>query len=172
MNTRLLAAVILASIVMMTIGVVRATPTLSVQLTDSHGNNITDTTVPINTLATISAYYIDSGGANAQATLTVFLDSGSGPQLVATLYSGTVASNTTVTESYSLNGLGTYQFRWTCTPDPTTSSSNCPPAYQQRCQVSTTPQNTVPEPIPAAGLALGLLAFGVFAVKRKREKPA
>lgn len=175
MNTKLLAVVILAAIVIMTVGTVRATPDLSIQLTDSNGNDITNTTAPVNTVATVSAFYVDSAGSDAQATLTVFYDNGLGPQLVATLFSGTVKSSTTVTASYTLIGLGTYEFRWTCTPDPTTTSSsatNCPPSYQQRCQVNTYPQNTVPEPLPAAGLTIGLLAFGLFTLKRKRPKPA
>jgi hypothetical protein len=174
MNRRLLALTILASIAIMAVGAVQATPTLSIQLTDSNGNNLTNTTAPVNTVVTVSASYVDSTGSTAQATLTVFYDNGLGPQLVATLYSGSVQSGTPVTATYTLTGLGTYEFRWTCTPDsPATSSSsiNCPPSYQQRCQVNTYPQNKVPEPLPAAGLTIGLLAFGLFAFKKKRPKP-
>lgn len=175
MKTRLLTVAIFAAMAIMMVGAAQATPTLSIQLADSNGNNITNLTVPVNTVATISAYYFDSGGSDAQATLTVFYDNGLGPQLVATLYSGTVKSGATVTESYTLIGLGTYEFRWTCTPDSVTTSSfstSCPPAYQQRCQVITHIPNTVPEPIPVAGVTIGLLAFGLFSFKRKRAKLA
>jgi long-subunit fatty acid transport protein len=173
MSPRLLAIVALAAMALVAVGAVQAAPTLSIQVTDSKGSNITGTTVPAGTVATVSAYYVDSGGSGAQATLNVFYDGGSGLNLVATLYSGTVNSGDTVTESYMLTNVGTYEFRWTCTPASTVSSSgfstNCPASYQQRCQVNTSPQNDVPEPLPAAGLTIGLLAFGLFVLRRKRQ---
>jgi hypothetical protein len=141
----------------------------SIQVKDSESNIINGGTVYINTVAYVHGHYEDLGG-NAQASglMEVYYNDGSGLALEATLYSGTVDDEATITQTFTMSKLGTYEFRWTCQVGQpgTLGLLRC----DEKTQARTTIQLVVPEPGTLAGLGMALAALGFLAVKRTRLK--
>jgi hypothetical protein len=161
--------VILAAVLFfasLTVG--KADMTLWVDVRDSGGSSIAGTTVPVGTLVYAYGYYNNSPGIDASATITVFysVDNTSFAEK-ATLFSGTVVPGQTVVGSaFALTDIGYYQFRWTCTE--ILDSSRCDNGVKQARVVL---NNAVPEPAPLVSAVLGVLALGVFFVRKRNVKP-
>jgi hypothetical protein len=89
------------------------------------------------------------------------------------LYSGSINSGATVTETYALTSLGSYEFRWTITKTLGSTTATGTPTVQciqERALAHTTiTAFVIPEPATIAGLAMTLSALGLLAVKRRRH---
>lgn len=163
-----LALIMLAAI----IGVAKATINAKIEITDSVGNIISDTSVPPGTVAYVNGTYIDlSGSRQASASMTVYYDDdlSSGPdwQFKETLFSGTVNDGQSIVETYTMTELGYYQFRWRCEVIGTSGLSIL---CRQEVGLALAQVFVIPEPGTLAGLITALSAFGLLAVKRIRTK--
>jgi hypothetical protein len=144
--------------------VAQAQITASIQIRDLGGNVITDgQTVNLNTIIKIYGTYNDPAGTPATYKISVYLDTGTGYNLL-TSWTGTVPSGNTVTSpNYTLSQFGTYQFRFSVTSGALISC-------YETAQARTTIQLAVPEPATLAALTMGLGALGLFAYKKRRTK--
>jgi hypothetical protein len=152
------------------IGIAQAQIQATIEVKDSIGNKIDGQTVPIGTTVYIYGKYIDGQGAPAAALMEVYYN-GTGPSTHETLYSGIVTSGGTITKTYQLTKLGTYEFRWTVTKTIASASTQgivAPYCLQQRALARTTVNAfQVPEPATIFGLIMGLSALGFVAIKKR-----
>jgi hypothetical protein len=165
MSKRSLAFLFALIVFALLVGAARAQISVTIQVKDSNGNNISGGTVPINTVAYVTGGYSDLSGtaAPASAVMEVYFNG----QLKSTLFSGQVSSGGTVTKQYQMTTVGTYEFRWTCTKAATAGiTSQC---ITERGMVTATVGLVVPEPATIAGLMMALSAFGLLAFKRMKR---
>jgi len=171
-HVAILAAVFALMLIFGTASVVKANLQESIDVQDSGGSSIVNKAVPVGTVVTVIVSYGDPATkAKASASLDEYygLDP-SALTYVGNLFTGVVDDGYTSKSSYVLSNVGYYEFRWTCAEN--LDSPGCTyPANQQRAGVFTIPSNKVPEPAPFVGLSLGILALGLFFIKRKNVKP-
>jgi len=171
--TAILAAVLAIMLFFGAASVVKANLQESIDVQDSGGISIVNMAVPVGTVVTV---YVDYGDPTTKAKASASLDEyyGLDPSsltYVGNLFTGVVDDGYTNKGSYVLSNVGYYEFRWTCAEN--LGSPGCTyPANQQRAGVFTIPNNNVPEPAPFVGLSMGILALGLFFVKRKNLKLA
>jgi hypothetical protein len=164
MKKKMLIMPIALAMLALFIAAANAQITCSVQVKDSNGNVISGGSVPINTVTYIYGHYEDLGGnSQANAVMEVYYNDGSGLKLEATLFTGNINDGATITQTFTMSKLGTYEFRWSCQLG---TSQSC----QERTQARTTIQLVVPEPAAIVGLLMALSAFGILAFKRTRTK--
>lgn len=146
------------------IAAAQAQVTASIQVKDQNGIVLNDQTVPLNTKIKIYGTYQDLGsGTPATYAISIYLDTGSGKNLI-TSWTGIVQSgNTAESPQYTLSQLGTYEFRFSVTSGAMISCF-------ETAQARTTIQLAVPEPATLAALTMGLGALGLFALKKRRTK--
>jgi hypothetical protein len=142
----------------------QAQVTASIQVKDQNGTVLNGQTVHLNTKIKVYGTYNDFGSHTpALYTIGIYLDTGSGFNLI-TGWTGTVQSgHTAESPQYTLNQLGTYEFRFSVTSGAIISCF-------EKARASTRIQLTVPEPATLAALTMGLGALGLFAFKKKRTK--
>jgi hypothetical protein len=169
--TAILAAVLAIILFFGAASVVKANLQETIDVQDSGGNSIVNKAVPPGTIVTVIVSYGDPA-TKAQATASLDEYYGLNPSsltYVGNLFTGVVNDGYTSKASYVLSNAGYYQFRWTCAEN--LDSPGCTyPQNQQRAGVFTVPNNDVPEPAPFIGLTMGILALGLFFVKRKNVK--
>ena len=144
--------------------VAQAQVTAQIQIKDHDGNVINDNqTVKMGTKIKVYGTYNDPAGTPATYNISIYLDTGSGYNLLAS-WTGTVPSGNTVTSpEYTLSQIGTYQFRFSVTSGAMISCT-------ETAQARTTIYLVTPEPATLAALTMGLGALGLFAFKKKRAK--
>jgi len=144
---------------------------VSIQVKDSGGNDISGSSVIIGTTAHVYGHYEDLGGnAQAYGWIKVYFDDGTGFEYETTLFSGPVNDGDTVEGTpYTMLKMGTYNFTWRSQKiDPTIPLAlRC---EQEGALARTTVQLHVPEPATLIGLAMALSAFGLLALKKTRTK--
>jgi hypothetical protein len=179
MNRRLLIPLLVALVFSTFLAAAEGQIIVSLDLRNPGDQSIAHASVPVGTAVYVSAYYADPvGKLNALASLKVYVDKGSGMRYKATLFGPSVVKSGSTIKAgpYVVTEIGQYTFVWTCEKQIVPRSRHfrqSPPVYrpetrQVRAFVRTMPANKLPEPGPIAGLALGGLALGLFAVKRKR----
>ena len=142
----------------------QAQVTAKIQVKDQNGNIINDgQTVEMGIKIKIYGTYNDPAGTPATYKISIYLNTGSGYNLL-TSWTGTVPSGNTVTSpEYTLSQIGTYQFRFSVTSGAMISCT-------ETAQARTTIYLVTPEPATLAALTMGLGALGLFAFKKKRAK--
>jgi hypothetical protein len=150
-------------------GTAKAQIAIAIELKDSHGNNIVNSTVPINTVAYVYGYYEDkSGSVAATGVMDVYYDAGSGVLVhKQTLYDGLVNDGETIMRTYEMTQPGSYEFRWTCTK--ATSSGYSVQCTSERALIKARVTLTIPEPGTVAGLIMALSAFGLLAIRKTKQ---
>jgi hypothetical protein len=146
------------------IGIARAQIDVTITLTDASNNSIGGT-VPAGTIVYVHGFYSNQGSP-AAGLMEVYYNNG---QTTETLYSGSVNSGQTITESYTLTKEGSYEFRWTCTVEVSISGFGAQCIIKRgfvTVQIVTLP---VPEPGTLAGLIMALSAFGLLAIKKAKR---
>ena len=170
--TKKLVAILAIVLFFAAVGGCKASMTISTAVLDVGGNDITGSTVLVGTAVNVTGNYVNPDGNMANATLAEYFSVDNTTfALEATLFSGTVSSGQTVNLGpYVLTDIGYYQFRWTCVEiipgDPSCDNG----ADQMRVFVNTYLNNEVPEPAPVIGGLMGILALGVFFLRRKTVK--
>jgi hypothetical protein len=158
------------------IGLAKAQINVTITLTDAN-NNPLGNTVPADTTVYVHAFYQDAS-TNAPAAAVLEMDyNGTVPTTITTLYSGSVTSGQTITETATLTAPGTYEFKWTCTEDISSStgaSGSAGSGFGAQCvtkvgYVTATVSIPLPEPGTLVGLAMALGAFGVLAIKKAKR---
>jgi len=146
------------------IAAAQAQVTASIQVKDQNLIVLNGQNVEINTKIKIYGTYNDFGsGTPATYTISIYLDTGSGNNLI-TSWTGIVQSgNTAESPLYTLNQLGTYEFRFSVTSGAMISCF-------EKAQARTTINLVTPEPATLAALTMGLGALGLFAFKKRRTK--
>jgi len=169
MNKKILIAVIGVIVLSMIIGTAKAQISVSIDLKDSGGNSIKDTTVHVNTIAYVHGGYEDlSGSVPATGVMDVYYDDGSGVLVhKQTLYNGPVNDGETITRTYQMTEPGSYEFRWTCTK--LASSGTSVQCVSERALTKAHVTLAVPEPGTIAGLIMALSAFGLLAVRKTKQ---
>lgn len=175
MNARnlivILAAVLAITLLFGATSAVKASLQESIDVQNSGGTSIVNQAVPVGTVVTV---YVTYGDPTTKAKASASLDEyyGLNPSsltYIGNLFTGIVNNGYTNKATYVLSNVGYYQFRWTCAEN--LGSPDCTyPANQQRAGMFTTPDNKVPEAAPLIGLSMGILALGLFFVKRKNVK--
>jgi hypothetical protein len=167
MNKKLLVTLVALATLTILVSTAKAQITCSIQVKDKNGN-IINGAVPINTVAYVYGHYEDLAGTTpAQAWMDVYYDSGTGLAYQATIFTGTVQDGQTVQGTpYTMNQLGTYEFRFTCQAGGATGMLQC----GERAQARTTIQLVVPEPGAIVALAMALAACGFLAYRKTRAK--
>jgi len=159
MNKKILISIIALAIFAVFISVAQAQIKATITVKDSSNNVINGGTVLINTVAHVTGRYEDLGGNSpASGQMYVYFNGA----LKATIWTGNLADGETVTRTYTMDQLGSYEFIFTCQA----GILRC----DERVQAQTTIQLVVPEPGTLAGLAMALAAFGFLAVKKTRIK--
>lgn len=146
----------------------KAAITVWIDVQDSSGRSIKNETVALGTTVTVHGYYEDrNGNLPATVKMTVYFDDGTGKTLEATLYSGNVNSGEEIIRSFSLTKVGTYEFKWDCTKQ---GSSTTTASFSTYCRyergLDLTSVFVIPEPATIAGLLMSFLAFGLLTIKR------
>jgi hypothetical protein len=150
-------------------GTAKAQIAIAIELKDSHGNNIVNSTVPINTVAYVYGYYEDkSGSVAATGVMDVYYDAGSGVLVhKQTLYNGPVNDGETIMRTYKMTEPGSYEFKWVCTKLATSGISvQC---VSERALIKAHVTLIVPEPGTITGLIMALSAFGLLAIRRTKK---
>jgi hypothetical protein len=143
--------------------IARAQLVASIEVTDSIGNSIVNSTVPINTIAHIQCTYQDlDGSVSATGVMEVYFNN----VFKETLYSGVVADGETITKTYLMNEPGTYEFRWDCTKLTDGEFAYC---RIERALIKAQVMLVVPEPGTIAGLMMALSAFGLFVLRKAKR---
>jgi hypothetical protein len=144
--------------------VAQAQISASIQIKDLDGNVLNGQIIEKGEVIKVRGTYIDPDGTAASYKISVYVDTGSGYNLV-TSWTGVIASGQTVeSPEYALLQEGTYQFRFTVTSGAMIVSCF------ETAQARTTIRLVTPEPATIAGLAMGLGALGLFAFKKRRTK--
>jgi hypothetical protein len=179
MNRKIVLVIFGMLIVTALVGIVRAQINVTLTLTDA-SNNPLGSTAPLGTTVYVHASYQDvAGGTPASAVLEMDYN-GTVPITKTTLYSGTVISGQTITESATLTEPGSYAFKWTCTQGATSSSLGATAGgsessgIEPQCiirvgYVTATVYIPLPEPGTLVGLIMALSAFGFWAVKKTKR---
>ncbi len=170
MNRKIFLAILGIIIFAVAMPVARAQLTVTIDVKDSYGNSLKDGTVALNTAVTVHGYYKDNnGGKPAFAKMQVYFDDGTGKKLEANLYLGYVSSESTTIKPFTMTKMGTYEFRWDCTKQGSTTTAT----FSTLCRIERGLDYTrifvVPEPATIAGLLMALSAFGLFAIKRSKR---
>lgn len=172
MNKKIMSIVAMVAVVAFAAlaGTAKAQIAISIELKDSHGNNIVNSTVPINTVAHVHGYYEDkSGSVAATGIMDVYYDAGSGVLVhKQTLYNGPVNDGETIIRTYKMTQPGSYEFRWTCTK-PVSGSGSSIQCIDQRALVEARVTLVIPEPGTIAGLIMALSAFGLLAIRKTKQ---
>lgn len=169
MNKRILIAVIGVIVLFMIIGTAKAQISVSIDLKDSGGNSIKDTTVHVNTIAYVYGGYEDpSGSVPATGVMDVYYDDGSGVLVLKqNLYNGPVNDGETIIRTYQMTEPGSYEFKWVCTK--LASSGTSVQCVSERALIKAHVTLIVPEPGTIAGLIMALSAFGLLAIRRTKQ---
>lgn len=166
MKPKVVILILLAALVAVTASAAKAQIDPSIEVKDLSNNVLNGQTVNLNTIVVIYCEYIDAAHPTSTGYIDVFLDQGSGFNYLGNIWTGPVNSGQIIqSPQYTLSQMGTYKFTWSVQALQT-SGGPCP----ETAQVGTTLRLVVPEPATVAGLAMGLLAFGILAVKRKLSK--
>jgi hypothetical protein len=170
MNKKIFLAILGIIIFAVAIPLARAQVTVWIDVKDSNGNSIKEGTVALNTIVNVHGYYKDNnGGLPATAKMEVYFDDGTGKTLDTVLYSGNVNSETETIRSFTLTKHGTYEFKWDCTKQGSTTTAS----FSTLCRIERGLDSThifvVPEPATVVGLLMALSAFGLFAIKRSKK---
>jgi len=170
MNRKIFLAILGIIIFAVAIPVARAQLTVTIDVKDSNGNSLKDATVALNTAVTVHGYYKDNNGdKSAFAKMQVYFDDGTGKKLQATLYSGYVSSGNTIIKPFTMTKQGTYEFRWDCTKQGSTTTATFSTLCRIERGVTHAIVLVVPEPATIAGLLMALSAFGLFAIKKSKK---
>jgi hypothetical protein len=170
MNRKLFLAILGIIIFAVAIPVARAQLTVTIDVKDLNGNSLKKATVDLNTDVKVYGYYKDNnGGLPATAKMEVYFNDGTGKKLEATLYSGYVSSGSTTIKPFKMTKMGTYEFKWDCTKQGSTTTASFSTLCRIEKGLDYTQIFTVPEPATIAGLLMALSAFGLFAVKRSKK---
>ena len=148
------------------IAAAQAQVTATIQVKDQNGNVLNGQNVHLNTNITVYGTYNDFGSHTPGLyTIGIYLDTGSGFKLITnSSWTGTVQSgNIAESPKYTLNQLGTYEFRFSVTSGAMISCF-------EKARASTTIHLVTPEPATLAALTMGLGALGLFALKKRRTK--
>lgn len=161
----LLAVVAIVAVVAFAlVGTAKAQIAVSIDVKDSGGNSIVNSTVPINTMAYVYCTYEDKGGSvSATGVMKVYHNNVS----KETLYNGIVADGETITRTYLMSELGTYEFRWDCTK--LTAGGYSIQCVADRALIKAQVLLVVPEAGTIAGLVMALSAFGLLAIRRTKR---
>jgi hypothetical protein len=146
------------------IGIARAQIDVTITLTDASNTSI-GSTVPVGTIVYVHGFYSNQGSP-ADGLMEVYYNNG---QTKETLYSGSVNSGQTITESYTLTKEGSYEFRWTCTVEVGTSGFGAQCIIKRGFVTVQILTLQVPEPGTLAGLIMALSAFGLLAIKKAKR---
>ena len=169
MNKKILIAVLGVIVLSMIIGTAKAQISVSIDLKDSGGNSIKDTTVNVNTVAYVYGGYEDlSGSVPATGVMDVYYNNGSGILVHRqTLYNGPVNDGETIIRTYQMTEPGSYEFRWACTK--LAASGISVQCVSERALIKAHVTLTVPEPGTIAGLIMALSAFGLLAIRKTKQ---
>ena len=134
----------------------------SLTVRDANGNNIEGQQVPVNTVATVTAYYEDShpGNNKPSAVLTVWFktqENGIYSQ-EEVLFDDEINNDETITRTYEFKKVGYFQFTWAVLNkwDSATVSVRVGPVLS--------------EPAAIAALGLSLAAIGAVLYRKKPTK--
>ena len=146
------------------VAVAQAKVAATIQVKDQYDKVLLEgQSVHLNTKIQVFGTYQNPSGTQATYNISIYLNQSS---VVTRVYSrnGTVISGETViSDQYTLNQLGMYEFRFTVTSGAETS---CNRTWQD----CTTIYLVTPEPATLAALTMGLGALGLFALKKRRTK--
>ena len=166
MKPNVLILILAATLVAVTVSAAKAQIDPSIVVKDLSNNVLNGQTVRLNTKVIIYCEYVDAKYASSTGYVDVFLDQGSGFNYLGNIWTGPVNSGQTIqSPQYTLSQMGKYKFTWSVQALQT-HGGPCP----ETAQVATTLRLVVPEPATLAGLAMGLSAFGLLAIKRKLSK--
>lgn len=167
MKRRILLVVLALAIFAFLASTVSAKITATVQVKDSDGNILNGRTIELGTTVYPNGLFDDLNGVlSATGKMDVYFDDGTGLKFKETIWSGTVQDGQTIAcPPYSLDELGTYEFRWNVKAGVETSLQ-----CFETAQARTTIQLRVPEPATILGLSMAVLGLGLFAFRRTRTK--
>ena len=166
MKPNVVMLILVAVLVAVTVSAAKAQIDPSIVVKDLSNNVLNGQTVNLNTIVVIYCDYVDPAYPSTTGYIDVFLDQGSGFNYIGNIWTGPVNSGQIIqSPQYTLSQMGTYKFTWSIQAHQT-EGGPCP----ETAQVGTTVRLVVPEPATVAGLAMGLSAFGLLAIKKKLSK--
>jgi len=166
MKPNVVILILVAVLIAVTASAAKAQIDPSIEVKDLSNNVLNGQTVNLNTIVVIYCEYIDATHPTSTGYIDVFLDQGSGFNYLGNIWTGPVNSGQFIqSPNYTLSQMGTYKFTWSVQALQT-NGGPCP----ETAQVGTTLRLVVPEPATIAGLAMGLSAFGLLALKKKLSK--